>query len=49
MSKKGLFSNENVTKCFFSVYFAYNETLTKFQIFDQNYGPLWKNANFVVF
>ena len=42
--KKGLFSNENVTKYFFLVYFAYNETLTKFQIFDQSHGltPLEK-------
>ena len=40
----GLFSNENVTKYFFWVYFAKNETLTKFQIFDQNDGltPLQK-------
>ena len=39
---KGSFCNENVTKYFFSVYFAWNETLTKFQIFHQNHGPLEK-------
>ena len=33
-----MFSNENVTKYFLSVYFASNETFTKFQIFDQNHG-----------
>ena len=32
-----MFSNENVTKYFFWVYFAKNETLTKFQIFDQKH------------
>ena len=35
---KGSFCNENVTKYFFSVYFAWNEMLTKFQIFHQNHG-----------
>ena len=39
-----MFSNENVTKYFFWVYFASNETFTKFQIFNQNHGltPLQK-------
>ena len=32
-----MFSNENVTKYFFWVYFAKNKTLTKFQIFNQNH------------
>ena len=42
---KGLFSNENVTKYVFWVYFGYHETLTKFPIFDQNHGltPLEKS------
>ena len=41
---EGLFSNENVTKYFFWVCFALNETLTKFQLFDQKHGltPLEK-------
>ena len=41
---KGSFCNENVTKYFFWVYFAWNEMLTKFQIFHQNHGlaPLEK-------
>ena len=33
-----MFSNEKRIKFFFSVYFAWNETLPKFQIFDQNHG-----------
>ena len=39
-----MFSNENVTKYFYWVYFALNETFTKFPIFDQNHGltPLQK-------
>ena len=32
-----MFSKRNVTKYFFWVYFASNETLTKFQIFVQNH------------
>ena len=41
---KGSFCNEDVTKYFISVYFAWNKTLTKFQIFHQNHGlaPLEK-------
>ena len=39
-----MFSNENVTKYFFWLYFAWNKTFTKFPIFDQNHGlaPLQK-------
>ena len=41
---RGLFSNEKVTKYFFWLYFAQNETFRKFQIFDKNHGltPLQK-------
>ena len=50
LPRKGFFFKENVTKYFFWVYFASNETLTKFIIFDQNHGltPL-QNCQFCGF
>ena len=45
-----MFSNEKGIKFFFSVYFAWNETLPKFQILTKTMDePIWKNVNFVGF